>query len=87
MAVAIVVGLEVIDVDEHDRDGQPIARGLLPQLAHLPFERGAIQQAGEPVVHRHFGEPLAVEERNAIRMLEREITHGADEVGAEKHDE
>ena len=49
----------------------PIARGLLPQLAHLLLERRAIEQAGEAVVHGHFGEPPAVEERHAVGVLER----------------
>ena len=71
MAIAIVVGLEVIDIDEHHGHGKPVARGLLPQPAHLLFERRAVQQAGEPVVHGHVREPAAIEERHAVRALER----------------
>ncbi len=84
MAVVIVVSLEVVDIDQHDRHGDPIARGLLIKLAHLFLERRAIQQPGQAVVHGHLGKPPPIEKRHPVRALERVTAACADQVRAEQ---
>mgnify|MGYP003694098751 CR=1 FL=1 len=71
MAVAVVVGLEVVDVDHDDRDRLAIALRLLPHAANLVFEGGAIEQRRQAVVRGDFGELPMLEKRRAIRMLQR----------------
>jgi hypothetical protein len=84
MAVAIVERLEVVDIDQHHRDREPIAGRLLPQPARLLFERVTVEQSGESVVHRDFGETPAIEEGDAVGVLQGVAACPTDQVGAEQ---
>src|SRR5450432_2087071 len=54
VAIAVVVGLEVVDVDQQYRDRDVRDPGVLPQVPRLLLQSGTIEQPGEPVVHRHL---------------------------------
>jgi hypothetical protein len=71
VAVAIVVGLETIEVDHDDRDRLAITLRLLPHAADLVFESRAVQQRGQSVMRGDLGELAVLEEGGAIRVFQR----------------
>ena len=87
MAVAVVVALEAVDIDHDDRDGLAITLRLLPHAADLVLERGAVEQRRETVVRGDLGEQPVLEERRAIRVLERVRAREADEVRGEQREQ
>lgn len=82
--VAVVVGLEVVDVDHHDRDDVAVADGLLPDAMDLALERGAVQQSREPVVRGYLAQQAPVEEGGAVGVLERVAARAGVEVRADE---
>ena len=66
--------------------GLAVALRLLPDAADLVFECGAIEQRRQAIVRRDFGELAMLEERRAIRVLQRIRAGKADDVGAEQRE-
>ncbi|MBB6573965.1 hypothetical protein FHT07_002141 [Xanthomonas arboricola] len=50
VAVAVVDGLESIQVDQHHRKALPVALGAVDALQHVLVQQHAVGQAGERVV-------------------------------------
>ncbi len=84
VSVVVVVGLEVIDVEHHDRDNFAIADRLLPDAMDLALEGRAVQQSRESVVGRHFTQHAAFEEGDPVGVLERVAAGAGVEVRAQQ---
>ena len=83
VAVAVVVGFEVIDVDEQDRDDALLVGRALPQLLELLVEHAPVLHARQRVVLRELGHRVGLEEPRARRSLER----ARDDAARSRHDE
>ena len=84
MAVAVVEGLEVVDVGEQERDRLALANALRPDALQVFVEAAPVVDAGEPVLQRRFGKALSLEPGDAARMLEAVGARDADDVGDQR---
>ena len=80
VSVAIVVGLEVIDVRQQERDRLAIAGALCPGALQVLVETPPVVDAREPVLHGGLGKALAFEPGAAARMLKVPRARDADDV-------
>ncbi len=81
VAAAIVERLEVIEVDEQQRERHALAHGLLPQPLHVVVEHAPVVDAGQAVAVRGFAQHLLREVVAAHAALEREVHRAADRAG------
>src|SRR5215469_4715350 len=65
MPVAVVVGLEVIDVEEEQGNGAAVAYRELPEARVVVVECATVLQAGEAVARDHLAEKPALQKRRA----------------------
>src|SRR5262245_54098879 len=81
MAVVIVVGLEVIDVDQDQRERRLVANRLRPDALDVVIESAPIVDTGQAVAARGLDQQALLEEIRAIGLLERVTDHRTDDVG------
>ena len=90
MALAVVDDLEVVEVDEQQRDGHLVATVELELAVELLLERAVVAEAGEAVVQRVLAR-LAVEHLE-LGLRPGEVVEGlqegpGDDDGDEQHDD
>ncbi|MDT4846547.1 hypothetical protein FQZ97_805710 [compost metagenome] len=84
VAVAVVVGLEVVHIAEQQGQAVLFALGLAPQALELSIEAAAIVEAGETVVVRQHTHQVADEEVLAGLELQQVAAHGAGQVAEQQ---
>ena len=84
MAIGIVVGLEVIDIGNQQRQRHAVALALTPQRGHLPIEAAPVMQAGQSVaIGQQLHQP-GIEEALPRLVLQQVATHRTDHAAGQQ---
>src|SRR4029078_3184351 len=78
VATPVVERLEVIEVDEQQRERHAIAHGLLPQPLHVVVEHASVVDSRQAVAIRGFAQHLLREVVATYAALEGEVDRAAD---------
>ena len=84
MAVGVVDGLEVVEVEENQREGVADALGPAPFQRELLVEPPAVRQAGERVRRRLRDDPAEVAEAAQDRPAEEQARQEKEAEGADR---
>src|SRR6185312_6013615 len=87
MPVAVVVGFEVIDIDQQDANGAAVLDRLLPQADEVVIEHPPVLRAGERVMLRQIRDQVLFQEIGARLPVEVPGRQGAGSQRREQEDE
>src|SRR6185437_15073746 len=85
MAVAVVVGLEVVDIDQQQRQAAMIAHRLLPHPREVLLESTSVLQTGESIARGHLSHERALQKRRTQLPLDTAVNEGPDGTGQAKY--
>src|SRR6185437_13134758 len=85
VTVTIVVGFEMVDIDQQHRQRAPVTHSLLPHARELVLESATVLQSGEPVASGHLTHETALEEQSTQLPLHAGVNESTHRGGNGQH--
>src|SRR5882757_2396776 len=86
VAIPVVVGLEVVDIDQQEREGTTIPQRLLPHAWEVIIERATVLEPGKAVTCNDLAQQTALKKRSTQLALHSTIDERTDCTGYRQYD-